>query len=96
MINTWGTWDGRVMKFDRLTWQHLSNIFYYVTYTMRSSYNLKVRRTVMNTLYRKHGGVLPYHPDVRFEGERLRLLELGYLQPNGDIVVEGEKIGWYE
>ena len=96
MIKTWGTWDGRRIKFERLTWQHLSNIYYYMRYTMGEMYNVSDRTYIMGVLEDKFGGILPYHPDRIFEFEKIRLIELGYLQDNGDIVVDGQKIGWYE
>lgn len=96
MITTWGTWDGRMIKYERLTWQHLSNIHYYMKYILRDNYRDCDREFVFNTLTEIHGGILPYHPDHRFDFEKERLIELGYLKDNGDIVIDGEKIGWYE
>jgi len=96
MIKTWGTWDGRVIAFERLTWQHLSNIHYYMNITMRKAYSNIDRAMVRHVLFKKYGGILPYHPDHRFDYEKIQLVRFGYLKNNGDIVVDGHKIGWYE
>jgi len=96
MIKTWGTWDGRAIEFSRLTWQHLSNIHYYMNLTMRKYYSNADRDNIRKALYKTYGGILPYHPDRNFSYEKIRLVTLGYLKNNGDIVVDGHKIGWYE
>ena len=96
MIKTWGTWDGRIIAFERLTWQHLSNIHYYMNITVRSAYSNEERNMVRYVLFKKYGGILPYHPDHRFDYEKIQLVRFGYLKNNGDIVVDGHKIGWYE
>ncbi|MHA1170355.1 MAG: hypothetical protein ACTSRU_21210 [Candidatus Hodarchaeales archaeon] len=96
MIETWGTWDGRVIQFERLTWQHLSNIHYFMNITFRDAYDKHTRAMVRSVLFKKHGGILPYHPDRHFDYEKIQLVRFGYLKNNGDIVVDGHKIGWYE
>lgn len=96
MIKTWGTWDDRTIQFERLTWQHLSNIHYYMNITMRKYYSNLDRAMVRQVLFSKYGGILPYHPDRSFHYEKIQLVRLGYLRNNGDIVVDGNKIGWYE
>jgi len=96
MITHWGTWDGRTIEYERLTWQHLSNIHYHMNLVLPKNYCKADKYYVRETLYRVHGGILPYHPDHRFDFEKIRLVDLGYLKNNGDIVVDGQKIGWYE
>jgi len=96
MITHWQTWDGRVAEFSRLTWQHLSNIHYYMNITLRKAYSNADRDCVRKALYKTYGGILPYHPDHRFDYEKIQLVRFGYLKNNGDIVVDGHKIGWYE
>ncbi len=96
MITHWGTWDGRTIQYERLTWQHLSNIHYYMNLVLPKYYTKADKECVRQTLYRKYGGILPYHPDRTFDYEKIRLVALGYLKNNGDIVVDGLKIGWYE
>ena len=96
MIKTWGTWDGRTIEFSRLTWQHLSNIHYYMNLIHPEYYDKATKDHVRETLYRVYDGILPYHGDRRFGYEKIRLVALGYLRNNGDIVVDGHKIGWYE
>jgi hypothetical protein len=59
-------------------------------------YSKADKECVRQTLYRVHGGILPYHPDRTFAYEKIRLVALGYLKNNGDIVVHNHKIGWYE
>ena len=96
MITHWETWDGRVAEFSRLTWQHLSNIHYYMNLVLPTYYTKRDKECVRTALYKKYGGILSYHPDHRFDYEKIRLVDLGYLKNNGDIVVDGHKIGWYE
>ena len=96
MIQTWGTWDGRTIEFERLTWQHLSNIHFYMNLVFPRNYTKRDKDCVRYVLLKKHGGILPYHPDRNFSYEKIQLVGLGYLKNNGDIVVDGNKIGWYE
>jgi hypothetical protein len=96
MITHWGTWDGRTIEFNRLTWQHLSNIHYYMNLTFPSAYSKSEKNEIRDTLYLRFGRILPYHPDPTFAFEKLQLVRLGYFRNNGDIVVDGHKIGWYE
>ena len=96
MIQLWGPWDGRTIEFNRLTWQHLSNIHFYMNITFPTAYNKAEKNEIRQTLYRVYGGILPYHPDHRFDYEKIQLVRFGYLKNNGDIVVDGHKIGWYE
>jgi len=92
----WKTWDNRLIEYGRLTWQHLSNIHYYMNIVHPEFYSKIDKNSVKHTLYTKYGGILPYHPDHRFDYEKIRLVALGYLKNNGDIVVNENKIGWYE
>ena len=96
MIQQWGTWDGRTIEFERLTWQHLSNIHFYMNLLFPTHYRKFDKFYVREVLFKKYGGILPYHPDHTFDYEKIRLVALGYLKNNGDIVVDGHKIGWYE
>jgi hypothetical protein len=96
MNNNWGTYDGRTIEFERLTWQHLSNIHYYMNIVLPKYYSRTTKDMVRSVLFKKYGGILPYHPDHRFDYEKNRLVALGYLENNGDIVVDKHKIGWYE
>jgi hypothetical protein len=64
--------------------------------TCRSAYLKADRVCVRSALYKTYGGILPYHPDHRFDYEKIQLVRFGYLKNNGDIVVDGHKIGWYE
>ena len=96
MITHWETWDGRVAEFSRLTWQHLSNIHFYMNLVFPTHYTKRDKECVRKALFKTYGGILPYHPDHRFDYEKIRLVDLGYLKNNGDIVVDGHKIGWYE
>ena len=96
MIHTWGTWDGRTIDFARLTWQHLSNIHYYMNLVLPKYYSKTDKDTIRKALYRVYGGILPYHPDRNYSYEKIQLVRFGYLRNNGDIVVNNHKIGWYE
>lgn len=92
----WKTWDNRIIDYSRLSWQHLSNIHYFMNLLNPKHYHKELKDIVRNTLYKKHGGILPYHPDPHFEQERNLLDKLGYLDNQCNIVVHGLKIGWYE
>jgi hypothetical protein len=96
MTTHWQTWEGTVLDFDRLTWQHLSNIHYYMNLVLPEFYPRFLKDRVRRILFQKHGGILPYHPDRNYAYEKIQLVRLGYLKNNGDIVVHNHKIGWYE
>jgi hypothetical protein len=59
-------------------------------------YPKSLKDAVRYTLYKKYKGILPYHPDPDFAYEKIKLISLGFLRNNGDIVVHNHKIGWYE
>lgn len=96
MVERWGTWDGRTVDYNRLTWQHLSNIHYYMNLVLPDYYGEEDKNEIRETLFKKHGGILPYHPNRNYSYEKIQLVRFGYLRNNGDIVVDGHKIGWYE
>ena len=91
----WKTWDDREMEFDSLTHQHLSNIYYFMKYLNPRFYPSALQFFVKKYILVKFGGILQYHPDPKFVGERRVLIRLGYLKPNGDIIVDSKKIGSY-
>jgi len=64
--------------------------------TLRHAYLNADRDIIRKVLFKKYGGILPYHPDHRFDFEKICLVFLGYLKNNGDIVVHNHKVGWYE
>ena len=92
----WGTWDGRWFDFNKLSHEHLSNIHYFMNLISPKIYEKDFRDLVREILLTKYGKILPYRPDPKFKGEIDYLRRLGYLKPNGDIIVNGLKIGWYE
>lgn len=97
MIEKWGTWDGRWIDANEISHQHLSNIYFYTHYIMSMFYPASVKMGVLfllNTRFK--GAILPYHPDPKFIEERRYLEHQGWLQPNGDIIIAGNKIGCYE
>ena len=96
-INYWGTYDGRIVSMEEMDHQHLSNIHFYVNVTCPEFYDDELRAWILGWLSRRFAGViLPYRPVSEFTFEKNRLQSKGYLQPNNDVVVNGEKIGGYE
>jgi len=95
MIKSWITWDGRKVGIDEMSHQHMSNIYYYTNFVLGKYYPQSIKSEIHMLLIRKFGAILPYHPDTRFKQERDYLLELGYLRDNGDIVINGSKVGTY-
>jgi hypothetical protein len=95
-VQGWETYDGRRITMNEISHQHLSNIYYYTHFTMAQYYPQWVREDIVEWLKIRFGGViLPYKPVNEFEFERKRLATLGFLRPNGEIVVYGKKLGAY-
>lgn len=96
LLLRWGSWDGKVQVLKYIDHQHLSNIHYYMNLVHPEHHEKYLKKMVRDLLYEKHGGILPYTPCREFAYERIRLLDLGYLDRHGDIIVHGHKIGSYE
>ena len=97
MVIGWQTYDGRQILKDNISHQHLSNIYYYTHFTMAEYYPDAIRKLVIEWLHERFNGViLPYKPVPEFEFERVRLTQLNAIQPNGDIVMQGRKLGTYQ
>jgi hypothetical protein len=95
MLKGWTTWDNRYIPVDEITHQHLSNIYYYTHFVLAKWYDAETKREVYHMLMTKFGSILPYRPDIRFIQEQVYLTELGYLQNNNDIVIDGKIVGKY-
>jgi hypothetical protein len=90
MINAWLTWDRRLIAMENLSHQHLSNIYYYVTYTLPECYQQWIRDEIVKLIETRFGGViLPYRPHPDFKEERDYLRHKGFLKEDGRIVIEG-------
>jgi len=88
MIKGWTTWDNRIIPAEKLSHQHLSNIYYYTHYILPEAYCQSIRDDVQELLDKRFNGKrLPFKPDLKFEFEQRRLRSKGWLRPNGDIVV---------
>ena len=95
-IINWTTYDGRVVSMKDMEHQHMSNIHYFINIVHPNFYPNSIKNEILRWLVQRFAGViLPYHPDPNFNEEKNFLRSKGYLQPNNDIVVEGEKIGCY-
>ncbi len=93
-IDYWRTYDNRVIKASEISHQHLSNIYYFTTYIVPQLYPQSIRDWVERQLFvRFEGKKLPYSPCPEFTNEIVYLKRNGFLKINGDIVVNGEKIG---
>ncbi len=96
MLAGWITYDNRKISMFEISHQHLSNIYYYTHYTMAEYYPESIREYVVEWLRARFKGIiLPYKPVADFDAERQRLLQLNALQPNGEIIMNGEKLGSY-
>ena len=95
MVDFWGTWDGRVIPFEDVNHQHLSNIHYFMNLLHPTGYPKWLKIDIRNRLLVKFGKILPYRPDPKFFEEKIYLRKLGFLKENNDIVVHGLKIGYY-
>jgi hypothetical protein len=96
MINFWKTFDGRVVFFNDISHQHLSNIYWYVNLVLPAIYPEDIKDDIAKALETKFSGkVLPYEPHPGFKEERQQLLNLGYLKPDNLIVVNNQVIGRY-
>ena len=96
MIKGWITWDNRLVMLNTIDHQHLSNIYYYINYTLPEYYPQSVKDEIQGILQKRFKGIiLPYKPRPEFKEERIFLLNKGYLLSNNDIVVDGIKLGNY-
>lgn len=96
MVQGWITYDNRTVLMEEMSHQHMSNIWYYINYILPQYYPQSVRDDIQTWLNKRFGGViLPYHPHPNFDFERAYLRKLGFLQPNGDIIIKGERVGFY-
>ncbi|MFA5366676.1 MAG: hypothetical protein WC333_02230 [Dehalococcoidia bacterium] len=93
----WRTWDNRLIVMENLSHQHLSNIYYYVTYTLPEMYDQSTRDEVTRLIETKFGGViLPYKPHPDFVWEKEYLKRKGFLKENDNkIIIDGVKMGEY-
>jgi len=92
----WSSWDGKVQVLKYIDHQHLSNIHYYMNLVHPELYEKELKVVVRKLLYERYGRILLYQPCREFAYEKIRLVALGYYRNNGDIVVDGHKIGSYE
>lgn len=96
MIKGWITWDNRTVPINEMTHQHMSNIYYYINFTLPEYYDNSTRMEILQLLLTKFGSILPYRPDPRFEWEKNYLKKLGYLRENNEIYIDGKKVGEYQ
>ena len=73
--NTWKTFDGKVLKYDELDHQHLSNIYWYNMICLNNK-PLNIVNIINNRFY---GEILPYKPMLKFKDEIAFLESRGYL-----------------
>lgn len=94
---SWRSFDGSTRTIGELDHQHLCNIYYFMKYTSDVPYDAITINIINNELANRFGDVLlPYKPLKRFKLEMDLLSKKGYLQPNGDIIVNGDWIGKVE
>ena len=95
MIKGWIIWDNRTVSINEMTHQHMSNIYYYINFTLPECYPDSIRIEILQSLLTKFGSILPYRPNPKFEWEKNYLKKLGYLRENNEIYIEGKKVGEY-
>ena len=97
MIKGWITYDNRTVTMEDMSHQHMSNIFYFVTYVVPNLYPDSVRNDVFRWLVKRFSGdILPYRPHPGFKEEKQYLLLNGYLKDNNDIIINNQLIGKYK
>ena len=97
MRNVWTTFDDRTVEMKKMEHQHMSNIWYYITKVVPQLYNDSTRTYIKSWLDKRFDGViLPYHPHPDFKNEKMYLEHKGWIQSNGDIVINNIKIGSYD
>jgi hypothetical protein len=96
MIKGWTTWDNRLIAMEHISHQHLSNIYYFVTYTVPELYPQSIRDEIVKLIETRFKGViLPYRPHSDFIEEKFYLRFKGFLRENNEIIIEGIKMGEY-
>jgi len=95
ILNTeWTTFNGRKVTLWDIDQQHLSNVYYFNTLIGQQSKNddfIKILQKVLDEKF--NGQLLPYRPHRNFYQEIKILEQMGYLNTNGEIHVNGVKIG---
>ena len=97
-MKKWKTFDGRVVTFEEMEHQHMSNIYWFINKVAPINYyNDSIRKDIMFWLKKRFNGlILYYKPVPEFTQEKAYLLRKGYLKPDGMIVVDNQVIGCYE
>lgn len=74
MIDCWQKYTGDIVCGEKISHQHLSNIYYYTHFTLKGSYPDSIRNDVRKSLNKRFNGkILPYQPDHKFKFEIDRL-----------------------
>lgn len=95
----WMTFEGDIKRLNEIDHQHLSNIYYYMKYTMPGAYDSLTKQLIKNELAERFEDVLlPYRPLRRFKQEMDVLQKKGWLwpKPSGighNVIINGEWIG---
>lgn len=92
--NSWTTFNGRKVSLHTIDHQHLSNVYYFNTLIGNMKKEDDFAKDIQHILDENFNGqLLSYRPHRKFTYEIEALTELGYLQSNGDIVVNNFKVG---
>jgi hypothetical protein len=93
----WHTFEGNIKLVSEIDHQHLSNIYYFINYTTEVPYESFVVNIINKEIIERFDGVvLDYRPLRRFALEMKLLSRKGYLQENGEIIINGELVGKVE
>lgn len=91
-IDKWGTFDGRWIEAKKISHQHASNIFYYVTFIQKELYPDWTRRAIRNLLQEHFDGeILPYKP--YYDWEKKLVMRKCVVDEHNDIFVNTIHIG---
>lgn len=94
MLNFWITFDRRIISVEDMTHQHVSNIYYFVNYTMSYAYSQSLKNEIKEIINTRFNGViLPYRPVPIFVQEIKLLKNLGYLKENNQIYIDNKWVG---
>jgi hypothetical protein len=96
-MTLWKTFEGRILHFEDMDHQHISNIFWFCVIVSPELYDDTTKNDIINFIEYKHQGlVAPYKPVRGFMYEQDILHRKGYLMMDNSIVIKKIKIGSYD
>lgn len=92
LTEQWETYDGRIVTFNDIDQQHLSNTYWFMKIVWKAK-DFMLWQIFEQLEKRFNGQVLNYAPRADFKEEIKYLRDRGMVTSNNEIVYNGEVIG---